>query len=408
MMQKRIVKLTLIILIVALTFSAGFWHGQKQIPFVGPLKITNTDLGAPKDIDFSLFWDTWRLLEEKYPTKPDKTKMFYGAIGGMVKSLDDPYTTFMNPEETKKFSNELSGVFDGIGAEIGIKKEIITIIAPLPDSPAEKSGLRAMDKVLKINDASTMDLALDEAVNLIRGPKGTVVTLTIFRGNESETREFKITRDTITVKSVNLKFDASGKEKIAIFKITQFGEDTFQNVNLSANEILKQDAKGIILDLRNNPGGFLNSAVDIAGDFIVQGKIVTIERFSNNKTKNYLAEGDNRLGNLPMVILVNEGSASAAEILAGALRDNRQIKIIGEKTFGKGSVQEVENLKDNSSIKITIAEWLTPSGKNINKEGLQPDIEVKISKDDFDANRDPQMEKALEIIGKSLQKPNGA
>ncbi len=206
MLRKKIIKFVIVVFLLLFTFSSGVWYGQKQIPFVGSLKVINPDLGKPQDLDFSLFWDTWRLLEEKYPTKPDKTKMFYGAIGGMVDSLDDPYTTFMDPEETSAFSEELGGFFDGIGAEISIRKEIITAITPLAGSPAEKAGLKPLDKILKIDDKSTMDLSLDEAVSLIRGPKGTIVTLTVLRGNESATREIKITRETIEVKSVELNF----------------------------------------------------------------------------------------------------------------------------------------------------------------------------------------------------------
>jgi len=403
MLKNKIFKFIIVVAISLLAFNFGIWYGQKQIPFVGPIRIINQDIGKPKDLDFSLFWDTWSLIEQKYASKIDKTKMFYGAISGMVKSLDDPYTVFMDPSETNDFSQELKGTFEGIGAEIGVRKSIITIIAPLSSSPAEKAGLKPLDKVIKINDTSTMDLSLEEAVNLIRGPKGTAVTLTILRGNESETREISIIRNTIVVKSVELKIEGEKENKIAVLKISRFGEDTFDNVNIAADEILKQDAKGMIIDLRNNPGGFLDSAVDIAGIFMPKGEIVTIQSFSNNKKENYLADGSNKLGNIPTVILANEGSASAAEILAGALKDNRKIQIIGEKTYGKGSVQEVQNLKDGSSVKITIAEWLTPSGKNINKEGIAPDIEIKLTKEAIDENKDPQMDKALEII-KTIEK----
>lgn len=397
-MFKKILKFFLLIAIIAAAFAGGLWYGQKQIPFAGPIRIINEEAGKPQDLDFSLFWDTWRLVEQKYVSKVDKQKMFYGAISGMVKAVDDPYTVFMDPAETKKFDEELSGVFDGIGAEIGVKKSIIAVIAPLPDSPAEKSGLKAGDKILKIDDAITMDMTVDEAVSLIRGPKGTVVTLAILRDSEAESREIKITRDTIIIESVELKFTDSAKGKIAVLKISRFGEDTFQNVKISASEILRQGAKGIVLDLRNNPGGFLDSAVDIAGVFLPKDEIVTIEKFSNDNKKEYFTAGSSELGKIPLVVLANEGSASAAEILAGALKDDRQIKIIGEKTFGKGSVQEVQTLKDNSTLKITIAEWLTPSGKNINKEGIKPDIEIKLTKEDFDAGKDPQMEEALKNL----------
>lgn len=397
MFKNRIVKFIVLIIIFAAIFNFGILYGQKQISLTGPVKIINKNEGTPQNLDFSLFWDTWRLLQEKYAGKPDETKMFYGAIKGMVASLDDPYTIFMDPEETKKFSEELSGTFDGIGAEIGMKKNIITIIAPLPDSPAEKAGLKAMNKVLKINDTVTADMTINEAVSLIRGPKGTIVTLIILRGNETETREIKITRDTIVVKSVELKFNTSTPRKIAILKISRFGEDTFDNVSAAADEILKQGAKGIVLDLRNNPGGFLDSAVNIAGLFMPEGQIVTIKSY-NNRKENYTTSGNSKLAKIPIVVLVNEGTASAAEILAGALRDDRQVKLIGEKTFGKGSVQEVENLKDNSSLKITIAEWLTPSGKNINKEGIAPDSEIKMTKEDYEADKDPQMDEALKNL----------
>lgn len=402
MNKNKLIQFIAVIILFIFTFGAGIFYGQKQAPLPAPIKqtfdkIINKDAGAPRDLDFSLFWDTWQLIKDKYAdtAKIDEQKMLYGAIGGMVASLDDPYTIFMDPAETRKFDEELNGVFDGIGAEIGVKKNIIVIVAPLPDSPAEKAGLKAGDKIYKINDTVTLDMSLNEAVSLIRGPKGTTVTLTIIRGDETENREFKIVRKTIVIKSAELKFSNTDKGKIAILKISRFGEDTFSAVKTFAKEILKQNAKGIVLDLRNNPGGFLDSSVDIAGVFLPAGKVVTIEKFNSDNKKDYLTEGKNELGKIPMVILANAGSASASEILAGTLRDNRQIKIIGEKTYGKGSVQEVQPLKDNSTLKITIAEWLTPSGKNINKEGISPDIAVELKPEDFDEGKDPQMDAAL-------------
>lgn len=403
MNKNGFLKLIFIIVLIISALGTGFFYGQKRIRFVennNTFKIINENSGAPKDLDFSLFWETWKLIHEKYPdsSKINDQKMFYGAISGMVGALDDPYTIFMDPSETKKFDEELSGIFDGIGAEIGIKKNIITIIAPLPDSPAEKSGLKAGDKIYKIDETVTLDLSLNEAVSMIRGPKGTTVVLTIIRDNETESREFKITRNTITIKSAELKFINTAGGQIAILKISRFGDDTFSAVKIFAKEILAKNAKGIILDLRNNPGGFLDSSVDIAGIFLPKGKIVTIEKFNSDKKQNYLTDGRNELGNIPLVILANEGSASASEILAGALRDNRQIKIVGEKTFGKGSVQEVQPLKGDSTIKITIAEWLTPSGKNINKEGISPDVEVKLTPENIEAETDPQLDKAIEEL----------
>lgn len=398
MFKNKIIKLIALVAILAVVFNAGSLYGSKQLPFVGSPQIVNEDLGKPADLDFSLFWDTWRTVEEKYAGKTDKTKMFYGAISGMVSSLGDPYTVFMDPEETKKFGDELEGTFNGIGVEIGIKKNIITVIAPISDSPAEKAGLKTGDKILKIGDTTTNGMSTDEAANLIRGPKGTPVTLIILRGNETETREIKVTRDTIVVKSVKLKMDDSSGKKIAILEISRFEKTTFNDAGIAADEILREDAKGIILDLRNNPGGYFDSAVNIAGLFVPNGEVVTIKRY-NNHNENYNASGTNKLGKIPMIILANEGTASAAEILAGALRDDRQIKILGETTFGKGLVQEVvDNTKDNSSLKITVAEWLTPTEKNINKEGLKPDIEIKLTKEDYEADKDPQMDEALKIM----------
>ncbi len=403
--KNKAICFIIIIILLVFTFGAGIFYGQKQNLSVAvepvSFEIINENVGAPKDLDFSLFWEAWRLIEEKYTdtSKIDKQKMFYGAINGMVDSLNDPYTVFMDPAETVKFDEELSGVFDGIGAEIGVKKNIITIIAPLPDTPAEKAGLKAGDKIYKIDEIVVVDLSLNEVVSLIRGPKGTTVALTIVRGEETETREIKIVRNTIIVKSVELEFKNTDKGTIAHLKISRFGEETFSDVKIFSKEILKKGAKGIVLDLRNNPGGFLDSSVDIAGIFLPANRIVTIEKFNNDNKENYLTDGKNELGKIPLVVLANEGSASASEILAGALRDNRQIKIIGKKTFGKGSVQEVKDfIKDGSSIKITVAEWLTPSGKNINKEGISPDIEVEVSLEDFEAGKDPQMEKALEVL----------
>lgn len=399
-MKNKVIKYFFFSLLILIVFSGGVYYGIKRfpLPFNIRYEVINENLGKPKDLDFSLFWDVWRAVEQKHLEKPDRTKMLYGAISGMVKSLGDPYTVFFDPVETQKFSSDLSGVFEGIGAEIGIKKAALTIIAPLPDSPAERAGIRAGDKILKIDNTLTGDLTIDEAVNLIRGPKGTAVTLTIMRGAEEKSREIKVIRETIVVKSVEWKIETAGEEKIAVIKISRFAEDTAGEINLAANEILKADVKGIILDLRNDPGGYLESAVDVASIFIPANRIVTIENFQDGKKNNYLTRGGDKLSNLSAVVLINEGSASAAEILAGALRDNRQTKLVGEKTFGKGSVQELENLKNDSSIKITVAEWLTPSGKSINKEGLKPDIEVTLTDEDFEAKKDPQLDEAIKLL----------
>lgn len=351
-----------------------------------------------KDIDFKLFWEVWDILKKDYVNKDQLTdkKMFYGALQGLVASAGDPYTIFMDPKISQEFSDDLAGTFEGIGAELSMKKEIITVVAPLSDSPAQKAGLRAGDKIYAINGTSTAGMNLDEAVNMIRGKKGTTVTLTIFRNGQDKTIEITIERDIIVVKSVSTELR---KDKIYVVKISNFNNDTDGLFQKAVIDILKNNPKGLIIDLRNNPGGYLDTAVDIASEWIDSGVIVS-EKFSEQKKNDYNSRGTGRLKNFKTVVLVNEGSASASEILAGALMDKQKATIVGEKTFGKGSVQSLEDMSDGSSVKITIAEWLTPNGKNINKEGIKPEVEVKLSVDDYNNNKDPQMDKAIELLTK--------
>lgn len=390
--NKKII-LVLVVVAILASFGAGFFIGKKQVV----CKICPSE-----EVDFSLFWEAYDKLQKKYvdPQKFDIKKMIYGAISGMVSSLEDPYTIFLNPEESKKFLEDVSGRFEGVGMEIGIRKEQLQVIAPLEGTPAQKAGLRAGDKILKINDTLTSDLTIDEAINLIRGPKGTEVTLTIFREEWDASKEIKIIREVIEVPSLNWKLkDISDEEQIAYIEIHQFSENATFDFSKAAREILNSPAKKIILDLRNNPGGYLEIAQDIAGWFLEQGQIVVIEDFGGKKEQNiYKAEGNARFLQYPMVILINQGTASAAEILAGALRDNRQIKLIGEKSFGKGSVQELEELRGGAVLKITIARWLTPKGELITDKGLEPDIKAEITEEDYEKGRDPQLDRAIEEI----------
>lgn len=350
------------------------------------------------ETDFNLFWDVWGRLENGFvdKTKIEPQKMVFGAIDGLVKSLEDPYTVFLPPEETKRFNDDIKGEFGGIGAEIGIKKGILTIIAPLKDSPSEKAGLKPGDKVLKINGTSTIDLTLDKAVSFIRGEKGTQVTLTIARGDDlGDNKEIKITRDIIRIPVIETKKLANGIFYIHLFNFNENSTSEFKNGLIE----MQQSGSGkLILDLRNNPGGFLNAAIDIASWFISAGEIVAREKMANSEEINYRSYGYRFLEKTPVVILVNQGSASASEIVAGALRDQRNIKLVGDKTFGKGSVQELQKLPQNASLKLTIAKWLTPTGHSINDAGLEPDIKMEISKEDNDNNKDPQLEKAIELI----------
>lgn len=349
------------------------------------------------NVDLSLFWRSWDLLKSKYvDTKSlDDTKMMEGAIKGVFAETGDPYTTFLDAEENKQLEADISGNFEGIGAEIGVRDKILTVIAPLPDSPAQKAGLRAGDKILKVNDEETSQMTIDEAVKKMHGAKGTNVVLTIFREGEQDTKQITITRDRIDVKSVMVEYKEGN---VAYVKLSRFGEETTRDFEIISQEMQKRNVSGIILDMRNNPGGLLQTAVDLSGKFLEKGSMVVSEEYGNGKKNIDKTIGRGELKTVPIVVLVNEGSASAAEILAGALKDNRHVTLVGKKTFGKGSVQELIPLSKGSAAKITVAKWYTPSGKGINKEGITPDVEVELSNEDFDANRDPQLDKALELI----------
>ena len=345
-----------------------------------------------------MFWKVWDTLKEKYvdSNQLDSKKLFYGSIKGMMQATGDPYTAFLDPEENKEFNEDITGRFEGIGAELGIKNKILTVIAPLEDSPAEKSGLRAGDRIIKINGETAAEISIDEAVDKIRGPKGTKVKLTVFRNGDAEAREIEITREIINVKSV--KFELK-EDNIAYFKIIKFGEETDKEFSLAVKRALSRGAKKVILDMRNNPGGYLDAAVNMAGKMIPKGNIVVIEENSRGKRKEIYAKGGDVLSRMETVVLINMGSASASEILAGALRENRDnVTVVGETSYGKGSVQEFINLPQGTAAKITVSKWLTPKGEQINEKGIKPDIEVKMSYEDFENDRDPQLEKALEIL----------
>lgn len=401
MENKKIGFIFLILFLVGIGFSAGFFVGESKVVCqICPTCPTCQTCPAcpPEDIDFSLFWEAYHKLQEKFidEGKFDIQKIIYGAISGMVKSLGDPYTVFYDPEETKKFNEEVEGTFEGIGAEIGIRKGQLQIIAPIEGTPAQKAGLRAGDKILKINETITTDLTVDEAVSLIRGPKGTEVVLTIFRDEWEIPKEFKIIRATIEVPSLSWEMKDGD---IAYLKIYQFLKNSNSEFREAAIEILKSPAKKIILDLRNNSGGLLDQVIKIAGWFIEEEKVVVIEEGKEEREIHY-SPGPAKLSSYPIVVLINQGSASGAEILAGALRDNKNTILIGEKSFGKGTVQEPVSLSDGSTLKITIAKWLTPKGISISEVGLEPDIKVEMTDEDFEQGKDHQLDRALEILKK--------
>jgi len=386
-----------IIAILAVGFAGGFYLRSFSAPIPVNLPLINQIIGKPQSVDFNMFWDVWNLIQKKYVDSGqlNTQKMVYGAIDGMVKSLDDPYTVFMEPKETKAFNEDIGGSFSGIGIEIGIRNDILTVIAPITGTPAQRAGLMAGDKIVKIGDKSTEGMDTNTAVTLIRGPKGTSVKLTIARNNQKTNKEFVIIRDTIKTPTVSWKML---DDNIAYIQLYIFNENVDADFKKIAKEIAKSKAEKIILDVRNNPGGLLNSSVNIAGYFLDTDSVVVKERFVDGKEDLYRSSVNGQLKNYPLIIVVNEGSASASEILTGALKDNRHVTIVGGKTFGKGLVQEVDNLSGGASVKITIAKWFTPNGTSINTDGIKPDVEVARTEADINANKDPQLDKAVEVI----------
>ena len=385
---KKVFFVIVIIVAILVGFGFGFYYGEIE----GKAKI------APVEgLDFSLFWEVYHTLQERYvhPEDIDNEKIMYGAISGMTASLDDPYTVFLDPESSKIFDEDIKGEFQGVGMEIGIKEGRLTVIAPLEGTPAQKAGMRAGDKIIKVGDIFTYDLTIEEAVKLIRGPKKTEVILTVFRDDWTMTKEIKIIRDVIQVPSLKWELKQDNIAYIKLYHFTENADSDFKKISL---EILDSPAEKIILDLRNNPGGYLHIAKNIAGWFLEKGQLVVIEDFSRkNEKQEYKSNGSSEFQFFPLVVLINEGSASASEILAGALRDNKGTKLVGKKSFGKGTVQMVEKLKQGS-LKITVANWLTPNGHLITNKGLEPDIEVEITEQDFEKDIDPQLDMAIEII----------
>lgn len=404
----------LLIVTIIVSLAAGFSGGVLFIQYktTGATDTTNLlrqligkETGKPENVDFSLFWDAWNTINNKYVNKAkiNTQDLVYGAIKGMVNSLGDPYTVFFEPEGSKKFQEVISGAFGGVGIEIGKRNDVLTVIAPIKNTPAFKAGIKSGDKIIKIDSKLTTDITLDEAVNLIRGKPGTKVTLTISNGN---TRSVELIRENIKIPAVSWNMLEKNGKRIAYMQIFAFNQNVDSEFKKSAEEILKSDANGLIVDLRNNPGGLLDSAINLAGWFLDRNKIVTIEEFGDGKRNSFTSDGNAALKVYPTIVLINGGSASASEILSGALHDNLGTKLVGEKTFGKGSVQELEKFSGGSSLKVTIAKWLTPNGISISEKGIEPDIKVEIPSKDIEDDKieigtqgkDPQLDKAMDLL----------
>lgn len=401
--NDKIVSIILVFAVLGASFFVGILYGYDHRPGVDRVMGVLGKKAPPQfgSVDFDLFWDVWSRLERKYvdSSKLDRQKLVYGAISGLVKAVGDPHTEFMPPAQAQQFQQDIKGSFDGIGAEIGIRKGILTVIAPLKGNPAEKAGIKAGDKILKIDGKDAGDLTLDEAVQRIRGPHGSTVKLLIFRDSLDKPKEFSVQRDVIHVAVVETEKKSDG---IFVIKLRQFTENAGIEFRKAVSEFRASGSKKLIVDVRNDPGGYLTISVDIASWFIPAGEVVARERYSDGSEDVFRSNGYGLLEHTPTVVLINEGSASASEILSGALRDIRHITLVGTKSYGKGSVQEVEDLPQKASLKVTIAKWLTPNGTEIDGKGLEPDIKVELPKDisENDIDRDFFMEKAIEVLKK--------
>ena len=406
-MLKRMQKIAYVILALLLlggSFFAGAYYSfthRSEIEKVYVL--THKEPEVATSVDFTPFWKVWNILNEKSPSSKnisDQEKV-WGAVQGLASSMDDPYTVFFPPDESKAFEDSISGQFGGVGMEVGIKDKILTVIAPLKDTPAYKAGIKSGDKILKIDKKSSADLTIEKAIMLIRGEKGTTVTLTIFKEGEKDSRDVSIVRDTIEIPT--LDSELRKEDGVFVIKLYSFSANSAILFQTALQKFADSGSNKLILDLRGDPGGYLDSAVSMASWFLPGGKPILIEDYGDKeKEKIYRSRGYDVFaeGNLKMVILVDGGSASASEILAGALSEHGVAKLVGTQTYGKGSVQEVVPITDTTSLKVTIAKWYTPNGVSISEKGLTPDFIVKFTQKDADAKKDPQMDKALEIVNK--------
>jgi carboxyl-terminal processing protease len=401
--NKILIKLSYIaisLIFIGGILSLGIYIGYSHRPEIDKVSsIINKNPEVETQADFSTFWKVWNVLNEKsiYAKKASDQDRVWGAISGLASSLGDPYTVFFPPKENKSFKEEILGSFGGIGAEIGIKDKILTVVAPLKDTPAWKSGIKSGDKIIKINNVSTNNMTTDEAIDLIRGKEGTTVMLTIFRLGENKARELTITREKIQTPTVDTELRGDGIFVITFYSFSENSANLFRDALI---KFIDSKSSKLILDLRGNPGGYLDSAVNIGSWFIDEGKVILKEdSIDGSNPKIYRSHGPRLFSNLlSFVVLVDGGSASASEILAGALHEHGIATLVGERTFGKGSVQELIKITDDTSLKVTVANWFTPNGVSISLKGIEPDITVPFTQKDSDAKRDPQMDKAVEIL----------
>jgi len=403
MLRQRNLKLyILIFLISAATFAGGWFLGNEGYAVdvqSSPAKveiINRQTPQTPQNLDFSIFWQVWETLNTRHLERPlEAQKLLYGALKGLAEAVGDPYTAFLPPVENKEVKDNLNGRYEGIGCELGMRDNQLTVISPLDGSPAQKVGVLPGDVIVKIDDEETAALSLSESVSKIRGPAGTTVRLALQRG-DGEPFEVAIKREQITVKSISWEDKGNG---VVYIRVARFGEQTNNDWDAAINELLSSRLSAIssvILDVRSNPGGYLQASIHIASEFVNTGVIV-YEEFAGGQRQEFKSDHRGRLLQVPVVVLIDEGSASASEILAASLRDLKGSKLVGTKSFGKGTVQDAVEFDDGSSVHVTIARWLTPKGERIEGAGLAPEVVVERTEEDVAAGKDLQLEKAIEI-----------
>ncbi|MBN2093995.1 MAG: S41 family peptidase [Candidatus Zambryskibacteria bacterium] len=401
MNKERYTQIIWSIVIAGILFSLGYYTGKGD-SWQNPPQILNAT--STESADMGSFWRAWQLLDEKFAPSSSTTpqisnkEKIWGAIQGLAASYGDPYTVFFPPEESKAFEEDISGSFGGVGMEIEVRDGLLTVVAPLKDTPAEKAGVKAGDKIIAIGDTPSISMSSTEAVKMIRGKIGTPIVITFKRENIDEPLTKTIIRDNIKIPIIKTELLSEGVFVISLYSFSATSPNEFRN---ALREFVESGSDKLILDLRNNPGGYLEAALDIASWFLPTGKVVVSENFGEKgkEPKIYRSKGyDIFTDKLKFAILVNEGSASASEILAGALREYNKATLIGNKTFGKGSVQELVSVENDTSLKITVAHWLTPLGNSISENGLIPDIEVEITEENTKDGRDPVLEKAVEYL----------
>lgn len=394
--NKKLIRNVGLIFGFVVVFLVGLYIGSGKIVVGDSLKLTKTSSNKdlPSDLNYDTVESLYDTLRQNFDGELKEEDLLNGIKKGLVESTGDQYTEFMNTTEAQEFESSLNGSFSGIGAELGEENKAIVIVAPISGFPADKAGLRAKDVIIKINDESALDLSVSDAVTKIRGPEGSKVKLKIVRDSKQEL-DFEITREQITIPSVEHEvLDGN----IGYIKISRFSEDTKLLAQQAAQDFKNKNVKGIILDLRNDPGGLLDSSVDVSSLWLDKGKVILEEKRGDQVIKTYKSSGGNILNGIPTVVLINEGSASASEITAGALKDNGAAQLVGEKSYGKGSVQQVTPLDSGGVLKVTIARWYTPNGKNINEEGIEPDKKVEISEQDIKDKKDPQKQAAIDLL----------